>query len=160
MDYEPLSVALRFGFIALLYIFLLWIARSSRADMNRLMDGGGGAPTGTGVHDLDPHVGAGEADPEGWLVVAAGGGLQPGTRFDAFGGVSIGRSSEADIRIKDRYASSIHARVFPVAGGFILEDMRSTNGTTLNGRRIEGEVVLEHGDRIGIGDTELVFEAA
>jgi pSer/pThr/pTyr-binding forkhead associated (FHA) protein len=96
--------------------------------------------------------------PEGWLVVATGGGLEPGTRFDAFGGVSIGRSSEADIRIDDRYASSIHARVYPAAGGFILEDMRSTNGTLLNGQVVEGEVVLSHGDRIGIGDTELIFE--
>lgn len=154
MDYEPLSVALRFGFIALLYIFLLWIARSSRSDMKRLMQSAGDF---AGGRELDQPLG--EPDPEGWLVVARGGGLEPGLRFDAFGGVSIGRSSEADIRIDDRYASSIHARVFPAAGGFILEDMRSTNGTTLNGQLIEGEAALEHGDRIGIGDTELIFEA-
>ncbi len=100
-----------------------------------------------------------EPDPEGWLIVAAGGGLEPGLRFDAFGGVTIGRSSEADIRIEDRYASSIHARVFPGPGGFILEDMRSTNGTLLNGQTLEGEALLKSGDRIGIGDTELIFEA-
>lgn len=155
MDYEPLSVALRFGFIALLYIFLLWIARSSRADMKRLVLGSGEVAGGREI-DAQP---VSESDPEGWLVVTQGGGLDPGLRFDAFGGVSIGRSSEADICIEDRYASSIHARVFPAAGGFILEDMRSTNGTTLNGRPVEGEVALEHGDRIAIGDTELIFEA-
>lgn len=154
MDYEPLSVALRFGFIVLLYLFLLWIARSSRTDMRRLAYV---APESTRVHgSMAPAAGA--IEPEGWLVVATGGGLEPGTRFDAFGGVSIGRSSEADIRIDDRYASSIHARVYPAAGGFILEDMRSTNGTLLNGQVVEGEVVLSHGDRIGIGDTELIFE--
>lgn len=155
MDYEPLSVALRFGFIALLYIFLLWIARSSRADMRRLSQTG--APV-AGGHDTDMHAVA-TADPEGWLVAARGGGLESGLRFDAFGGVSIGRSSEADIRIEDRYASSIHARVYPGAGGFILEDMRSTNGTQVNGRTVVGEIPLEPGDRIVIGDTELIFEA-
>ena len=155
MDYEPLSVALRFGFIALLYIFLLWIARSSRADMRRLAQAPLDAIRG---HDTDMHAIL-PSDPEGWLAVVRGGGLEPGQRFDAFGGVSIGRSSEADIQIDDRYASSIHARVFPGAGGFILEDMRSTNGTLLNDRPVEGEAGLEHGDRIVIGDTELIFEA-
>lgn len=155
MDYEPLSVALRFGFIALLYLFLLWIARSSRVDMKRLILNSGQVSTASEI-DV-PAVG--DPDPEGWLVVTAGGGISPGTRFDAFGGVSIGRSSDADIRIEDRYASSIHARVYPAAGGFILEDMRSTNGTTLNGQSVDGEVALEPGDRIGIGDTEFIFEA-
>lgn len=154
MDYEPLSVALRFGFIVLLYIFLLWIARSSRADIRRLTYV---APESTRVHQQAPQS-IGASDPEGWLIVAAGGGLQPGMRFDAFGGASIGRSSDADIQIDDRYASSIHARVYPAGGGFILEDMRSTNGTLLNGEPVDGEVVLENGDRIGIGDTELIFE--
>lgn len=155
MDYEPLSVALRFGFIALLYIFLLWIARSSRVDMRRLIQS---AEAGPVVADLGGEV-ISRPDPEAWLVVAGGGGLEPGVRFDAFGGVSIGRSSEADIQIEDRYASSIHARIYPAAGGFILEDMRSTNGTTLNGQDVVGEVALEDGDRIRIGDTEFVFEA-
>lgn len=154
MDYEPLSVALRFGFIVLLYLFLLWIARSSRADMRRLAYV---APESTRVHESVPQP-LGSVEPEGWLVLTAGGGLEPGTRFDAFGGVSIGRSSEADIQIEDRYASSIHARVYPAGGGFILEDMRSTNGTLLNGQVVEDEVALTHGDRIGIGDTELIFE--
>lgn len=155
MDYEPLSVALRFGFIVLLYIFLLWIARSSRADMRRLA---AAEPRAGGSFETTSQPVA-EADPEGWLVAAAGGGLEPGLRFDAFGGVSIGRSSEADIRIEDRYASSIHARVFPGPGGFIVEDMRSTNGTLLNGQTLEGEALLEPGDRISIGDTDLIFEA-
>lgn len=155
MDYEPLSVALRFGFIALLYLFLLWIARNSRADMRRLSYSATepGRGRDTDLHAIAP------TDPEGWLVMVRGGGLDPGLRFDAFGGVSIGRSSEADIQIEDRYASSIHARVYPAAGGFILEDMRSTNGTQLNGQAVEGEVALEPGDHIVIGDTELIFEA-
>lgn len=155
MDYEPLSVALRFGFIVLLYIFLLWIARSSRADMRRLA---AAEPSRTGGFDTTAQP-LPDGDPEGWLVAVTGGGLEPGMRFDAFGGVSIGRSSEADIRIEDRYASSIHARVIPGPGGFILEDMRSTNGTLLNGQTLEGDSLLEPGDRISIGDTELIFEA-
>ena len=45
--------------------------------------------------------------PDAWLIVEAGGGLPPGERIDLFGGLSIGRSPNADIRIEDRYASQI-----------------------------------------------------
>ncbi len=155
MDYEPLSVALKFGFIALLYLFLLWIARSSGADLRRLS---GPAPDATGLHSASP-VEAHVRDPEAWLVVVKGGGLSAGERFDLFGGLSIGRSGSADIRIEDRYASGIHARVFPSGGRFYLEDMQSTNGTSLNGEAMQGEAELVDGDTVGIGDTELRFEA-
>ena len=49
---------------------------------------------------------------DAWLVVATGGGLDAGERFDLFGGISIGRSSDADVRIEDRFASGVHARVY------------------------------------------------
>jgi len=165
VDYEPLSVALKFGFIALLYLFLLWIVRGARADLRRLS---GPAPDSTGAHaHAGAHPGGGyggraaaasEPDPDAWLLVSKGGGLEVGARYDLFGGLSIGRSGEADIRLEDRYASGIHARVYPAAGRFYLEDMRSTNGTLLNDSPVTGEVELADGDRIAIGDTELRFE--
>ena len=152
MDYEPISVGLKFGFLAVLYLFLLWIARSAIKDLRRT---GAPAPDATGMH-VAP-VSDGRSD-DAWLVVERGGGLEPGARYDLFGGISIGRSSGADVPIDDRYASGLHARVYSQRGHFYLEDLKSTNGTLLNDRELDGEAELVPGDLIRIGDTEFRFE--
>ncbi|HEX6229087.1 MAG TPA: FHA domain-containing protein [Solirubrobacterales bacterium] len=155
MDYEPISVALKFGFLAVLYLFLLWIARSALKDLRGTV---APAPDATGFHPV-PAFGA-SAPPDAWLVASQGGGLQPGERFDLIGGLSIGRSSEADVRIDDRYASGLHARIFSRDGRTYIEDMNSTNGTLLNDATLHGEAELIDGDVVRIGDTEFRFEAA
>jgi hypothetical protein len=155
VDYEPISVALKFGFLAVLYLFLLWIARSAAKDLRRTVSP---APDATGYHQL-PAIGDEAAGSEdAWLVVERGGGLTAGDRFDLFGGLSIGRSGDADIRIDDRYASGLHARVFERGGRHYVEDLNSTNGTLLNDAGLSGEAELADGDLIRIGDTEFRFE--
>jgi pSer/pThr/pTyr-binding forkhead associated (FHA) protein len=88
------------------------------------------------------------------------GGLRDGERFDLIGGLSIGRSSEADLRIDDRYASGLHARIFSRDGRTYVEDMSSTNGTLLNDATLQGEAELIDGDVVRIGDTEFRFEGS
>jgi hypothetical protein len=154
MDYEPISVALKFGFLAVLYLFLLWIARSSQKDLRRTVTP---APDATGYHPA-PAVGPGGPGSDAWLVAERGGGLQPGERFDLIGGLSIGRSGDADVRIDDRYASGLHARIYSRGGRFYVEDMNSTNGTLLNDATLHDEAELEEGDLVRIGDTEFRFE--
>jgi sigma-B regulation protein RsbU (phosphoserine phosphatase) len=73
--------------------------------------------------------------------------------------VSIGRASECVIPIKDRYLSRKHAEIVPVNGLWTLKDLGSANGTYLNGTRVERDQVLRPGDRIRLGDTEIVFES-
>ena len=153
-DLEPLAVALKFGFLAVLFLFLFWVTRSSLKDLR------GTASPGfeTGYHEV-----AGGVEPAGtdaFLVVQQGGGLNEGEHFDLFGGISLGRSADADIRLDDRYASGIHARVFNRSGAYFAEDMDSTNGTLLNSRDLHGEAELTPGDVIRIGDTELRFEVS
>ena len=87
-----------------------------------------------------------------------GGGLEPGERLDLFGGLSIGRGAEADVRIEDRFASGIHCRVYSRGPSYYVEDMNSTNGTFLNGGQLRGEAVLSDLDEVRIGDTEFRFE--
>jgi len=94
------------------------------------------------------------------LIAERGGGLTRDERFDLLGGLSIGRSKDADIQIEDRYASSIHARLFSREGRHFVEDMKSTNGTLLNGGALHGEAELVDGDTIQIGDTVFRFEAS
>ena len=155
MDYDPISVALKFGFLAVLYLFLLWIARSALKDLRGTVSP---APDATGFHPVPAYDGA-PGGGDAWLVAQRGGGLREGERFDLIGGLSIGRSQEADLRIEDRYASGLHARIFSREGRAYVEDMSSTNGTLLNGAELVGEAELIDGDTIQIGDTEFRFEA-
>jgi hypothetical protein len=152
MESDPIAVALKFGFLAVLYLFLFWVARSA---LKELRGTSAPAPEATGFHPLP---GARRGTGDAWLVSVKGGGLDPGERFDLFGGVSIGRSGEADVRIEDRFASQIHTRIYSRAGTYYVEDMNSTNGTYLNGDRLDGELPLAHQDVIEIGDTEFRFE--
>ncbi len=72
MDYDPISVALKFGFLAVLYLFLLWIARGALKDLRRTALP---ASDATGFHQA-----AGASPPPGadtWLVAERGGGLDP-----------------------------------------------------------------------------------
>ncbi|HET8813830.1 MAG TPA: FHA domain-containing protein [Solirubrobacterales bacterium] len=154
MDYDPISVALKFGFIAVLYLFVLAIARSALKDLRRTVSP---APDATGLHAA-PAYAAPQRGVDGWLVAERGGGLEREQRFDLIGGLSVGRSKDADVRIDDRYASSIHARVFSREERFFVEDMNSTNGTLLNGATLHGEAELIDGDRVQIGDTVFRFE--
>ena len=155
MDYDPISVALKFGFLAVLYLFVLVIARSALKDLRRTT---APAPDATGFHAAPAFSEAPRRGPDGWLIAERGGGLQDGQRFDLIGGLSIGRSKESDIRIDDRYASSLHARVFSRDGRFYVEDMNSTNGTLLNGATLQGEAELIDGDTVQIGDTVFRLE--
>src|ERR1700746_2377894 len=75
------------------------------------------------------------------------------------GAVSIGRASDCTLPIKDRYLSRKHAEIVAVAGAWVLKDCGSANGTYLNGVRVESDRPLKTGDRIRLGDTEIVFEA-
>ena len=153
MAYDPISVALKFGFLAVLYLFLLVIARSAMKDLRRTVSP---APDATGFHAA-PAFGEGPTS-DAWLVAERGGGLEADERFDLIGGLSIGRSKDSDVQIDDRYASGLHARVFERGGRTFVEDMKSTNGTLLNGATLKGEAELIDGDTVQIGDTVFRFE--
>jgi len=155
--YDPLSTALKFGFLAVLFVFLLVIARSAFRDLRRTASP---APDATGFHAPAGYGGEVQRGVDAWLVAERGGGLERDSRFDLIGGLSIGRSKDSDVQIEDRYASGIHIRLFSREGRYFVEDMRSTNGTTLNGSELEGEAELVDGDTIQIGDTVFRFEAS
>jgi hypothetical protein len=69
----------------------------------------------------------------------------------------IGRAREADVQIADPNVSRKHAELRREGAGFVIVDLGSTNGIEVNGRRVK-RARLESGDRIGIGQTELIFE--
>jgi len=165
MELDPAAVALKFGFIAVLYLFLLWIARSTLRDLRRGMGGvdriDPEAPAATyddatGYHvagsALDAHIGVPK------LRVEKAAGLRAGAAYDLTSGALLGRGQEADIVLQDTFSSSRHARLAPQGETVILEDLGSTNGTYLNGEPLTGPQPLHDGDKIRIGDSEFTFE--
>jgi FHA domain len=153
-------VALKFGFLAVLYLFLLWVARSAMKDLARAGSGQAGVgpvePPGPRRRNSTlPDLRAG-VDPR--IEVVAAMGHQPGTAFDVGSGATMGRSDSAEIRVDDPFASSAHARIFPRGDFMYLEDMGSTNGTYLNGRQVKTAERLKVADVIRIGDSEYRYE--
>jgi hypothetical protein len=73
-------------------------------------------------------------------------------------GVTLGRSRQCDVVLSDPNVSRQHAEIRPRGGSWVLEDLGSTNGSLLNGRRIEGPEVVKPGDEIEIGTSVITFE--
>ncbi len=84
----------------------------------------------------------------------------PGKIFDlGKNELTIGRDISNDIVISDVEVSRKHARLMVQAGGFVLEDMGSTNGTFVNGQRLVGPYGLRGGETIMLGENvSLTFE--
>ena len=73
--------------------------------------------------------------------------------------ITLGRASDCTIPIKDRFLSRRHAEITFDAGKWLVRDCGSVNGTMLNGSRLSAAAAeLKPGDRISLGDSELVFE--
>ena len=70
--------------------------------------------------------------------------------------VVLGRSRECDIRVPDANVSRRHAELRQEGATYWIVDLDSTNGTEVNGRRVDRSKVMD-GDRIRIGGTDVVF---
>jgi FHA domain len=165
---EPVSVALKFGFLAVLYLFLLWVTRSALKDLRGSGGAGGmggvpikGAATAadaTGLYSASALGSADVAHRAPRLVVERAPGHEPGMIYDLDGDIVLGRGDRAEIRLEDPFASSRHARVYEQGNIVAIEDLGSTNGTYLNEELLESARPLHPGDRVRIGDSEFAFE--
>lgn len=68
---------------------------------------------------------------------------------------TLGRGQGCQVQLPESMVSQLHARLFRDAKGFHIEDLGSTNGTYLNGRKVGGPTRLKKGDRIRVGPIEL-----
>jgi hypothetical protein len=162
---EPVSVALKFGFLVVLYLFLLWVVRSAMKDLRRARDADlarapvaapDAAADATGLHRAGDAVLGGGAVGEPRLVVEHALGHPPGIAYALASGATLGRG-DVEIRLDDPFASTQHARIERQGSVTVLEDLGSTNGTYLNEEPLTGPQPLHHGDRIRIGDCEFSY---
>lgn len=157
---QPVSVGLKFGFLAVLYLFLMWVAWSAVRDLRRgrgdraLPDRAPSADE-TGMHRAA--AGLGEVDGfEPRLLVERAAGHDSGVAYDLMDGATLGRG-DVEIRLEDPFASSRHALISREGHVLVIEDLGSTNGTYLNEEPLSGPQPLYGGDRIRIGDSEFSY---
>jgi sigma-B regulation protein RsbU (phosphoserine phosphatase) len=90
----------------------------------------------------------------GYVVVGDGATRR---RIAVGDGIAIGRSSQCQLVLPDGAASRRHLEITPCDGGFTCRDLGSRNGVKVNGEKTR-VCVLEHGDRLLVGETVLEFE--
>jgi serine phosphatase RsbU (regulator of sigma subunit) len=84
-------------------------------------------------------------------------GVPPQQLAFPFTTITLGRASECSIPMRDRFLSRRHAELVHEGGKWLLRDCGSVNGTMLNGVRVSTPAALRSGDRIALGDSEVVF---
>jgi len=143
---ELVVVLLRFGFLALLWVFVLSAVRVIRTDLFGTAPRAGRIPAAAAPPNRQRRSQART------LVVTQG--SLAGTTVTLTGApVTIGRADTSTLVLTDDYASSHHARLTPGDGAWLLEDMGSTNGTYLDRERVSAQVPVPLGTPIRIGKT-------
>lgn len=138
----PLALAIgKYLFLILLVGFVYWAVHIIAADLRR---------------SISSQLGE-QATPR--LVVLEGKRPFAGEVFEIVSReVTFGRAAENLIVVADSFASSRHARLLRDRDGLWVEDLGSTNGTFVNGQRLTQPVLLNPGDRIGVGDAVFQYE--
>ena len=151
--YETVLLVLKIAFLVLLYLFIWRIVRTAGRDLR--------LPQESFI--LRPAIAGGaigQAAQPGRLVVMTSEILDPGHEYELDAApLTIGRGGQNDVMIEaDEFASARHVRVEPRRDGVWLHDLGSTNGTFVNGIRIDRPRKLANGDIVRVGETELRFE--
>jgi FHA domain len=148
-------LVLKLAFLVLLYGFIILIVRTATKDI-------GGAPQESivlGAADAAALRAQHGLKPARFAVVAAP-GLRAGSTFEVSGSTIVGRDPESGVRLDgDEFASARHARIDPRPDGVWVEDLGSTNGTFVNGGQISSRRLLQPGDVLRVGETELRLES-
>lgn len=150
---EEALLLLKAGFLVLLYLFIWRIVRSAGRDLR--------LPQESFV--LAPQQVRGARAPAvqtGRLVVVRSSSAEVGyARPLDSAAVTVGRGPQNDLPLpEDEFASAMHARFEPRRDGVWVEDVGSTNGTFVNGRRLTEPARLKVGDVVRVGGTDLRYE--
>ena len=146
---ETTLLFLKIAFLVLLYLFIWRIVRSATRDLR--------LPQESFI--LAPEGGA-SVPATGRLVVVKSPALDAGSDVVLNSApLTVGRGEQNDVGLAaDDFASAEHARFDPRRDGVWIVDVGSTNGTYVNGSRIQRPRKLASGDVVRIGETDLRFE--
>jgi hypothetical protein len=146
---------MRFGFLALLWLFVFAALRVIRLDLRTSGAPRVATPPPARRRGRGEGAGGGAVRGQPTHLLVTEGGLT-GTRIGLTGApVLIGRANDSTLVLTDDYVSTRHARISLQDGLWVVEDLGSTNGTYLGSRKIDGAVPLEVGVPLRIGKTVL-----
>jgi len=144
-------LALKIAFLVLLYLFIWLVVRSATRDLRTSPQESIIVPAAEAARlraALEPGVGR--------LRVRSSPVLREGTTIEIGGQTRIGRGAENVVRLDgDDFVSTRHALVAADTDGLWVEDAGSTNGTFVNGARLTTRRLLQTGDVVRIGKTDL-----
>ncbi|MEZ5381399.1 MAG: FHA domain-containing protein [Microthrixaceae bacterium] len=144
---EQLLNLLKICLLVLLYLFFLRVLRAVWAEVSALKSSG--ATAGHGAVPVWRRRAPLEGAPRPPGVGAA---EWRGRAMAMAPHVTIGRDPDSTLPIADNYLSHQHARIVERDGDYLLEDLGSTNGTYLNGKRMTAPAPLRRGDRVQAGN--------
>ena len=148
MTAEIVLQVFRFGFLLLLWLFILAAFRVVRADLF-------GGRVGR-VASVPPRAAVGKKRGRGPRTLVVTAGPLSGTKITLGDQpILIGRADDSTLVLTDDFASSRHARLSNRGGQWYVEDLGSTNGTYLDQQRVQGPLLVAPGQPIRIGQTAL-----
>jgi FHA domain-containing protein len=146
---------MRFGFLALLWLFVFASMRVIRSDLRTSGQPRISTPPPARRRGARTPTGPPPGPREASHLLVTGGDLM-GTRISLTGApVLIGRAGDSTLVLTDDYASTRHARISLQDGRWVAEDLGSTNGTYLGQRKLDGPVPMDMGVPLRIGKTVL-----
>jgi len=158
-------LALRLGFLALLWLFVLAVILALRTDLfgprpGRAASRAPDRATAPSAGPREPRRAGGTRAGRGVPRLVVTEGALAGTSISLTGApVTIGRDDSSTLVLTDDFASSHHARLSARDGVWLLEDLGSTNGTYLDRARVTGPTPLAIGAPVRIGKTVLELRA-
>ena len=148
--------AVKYGLLALLWLFVVMAFRTVRSDLygSRVVKAPAAAPVATAPPRAGATGGRRGRSTARKLVVTEG-ALAGTTIRLGEGPVTLGRADDSTLVLTDDYASTRHARLVPADGGWLVEDLGSTNGTYLGSAKVVRPTPVPIGSPIRIGKTVL-----
>ena len=159
---SPAYRFLEYVFLALLYLFFLRVVRAVWVELRapRLVPMTPAPLTGTSLPapvTATPPTRRGRSSPRRLVLVEPD--QDRGALFPLDAELTIGRATGCAVALAtDTFVSQVHARVFHRGDDYWVEDLGSTNGTFVNGRKIDGAVPVRRGDRVQVGRSVLELQ--
>ena len=153
----------RIGFVAVLWIFILSLLSVIRADLygrrviSRIAKKNAPSLAAGSVTELG--LVEGDSFEPTQIAIITGRNAGSSLPIDGKKEILIGRATSSDLIIGDEFASSMHAKLVLVGEDWVLQDLNSTNGTFLDGKKVTTPATIRAGMNIRIGTTNFELRA-